>query len=209
MGETRQCASVAPQAETAWGGPMDHGVGYLTYSGDDFDTVVELYRRRVFSAIYRRIGNCDDAEDLTQEAFVKAYRAYDRFRGDAEVYTWLYRIAVNVCNRRFQQGRRESCLCMESLDQPVLGEDGPMQREVPDETFNPLRALEATEMRDVIHQAVQDLRPEYRVPIVLRESGLSYAVIAETMDIPVGTVKTRILRGRGLLRQRLGSYLGR
>lgn len=175
-----------------------------------FDAVVELYGRRIFNVIYRLVGDYDDAEDLTQETFVNAYRAYDRFRGDSAVYTWLYRIAVNVCKNRFKQERRSSRLRMESLDEPVMGEEGPMQREVPDESLNPLRAVESRELQDVIHRAIQELPPEYRVPIVLRElQELSYAEIAEIMQIPVDTVKTRIFRARGLLRNKLGGYIGR
>jgi RNA polymerase sigma-70 factor (ECF subfamily) len=98
---------------------------------------------------------------------------------------------------------------MQSLDEPVAGEEGTMQREVPDDRLNPYRAVEARELHEVIHRAIYDLPPEYRVPIVLRElQGLSYAEIAEIMQIPVDTVKTRIFRARGQLRNRLGPYLG-
>ncbi|HOM81066.1 MAG TPA: sigma-70 family RNA polymerase sigma factor [Armatimonadota bacterium] len=175
-----------------------------------FDAVFDQYHRKVYNVIYRLVGNQDDAEDLTQEAFVNAYRAYDRFRGDSQVYTWLYRIAVNVCKNRFKQEKRASRVRIDSLDEPVPGEDGPIQRDVPDDTLNPYRAVEAGELRSVIHQAILELPPEYRVPIVLRElQELSYAEIAETMGIPVDTVKTRIFRARGLLRNKIGPYLGR
>jgi RNA polymerase sigma-70 factor (ECF subfamily) len=174
-----------------------------------FDAVFDLYHRKVFNVIFRLVGDYDEAEDLTQETFVNAYRAYDRFRGESQVYTWLYRIAVNVCKNRFKQERRASRLPMDSLDEPLPGDDGPMQREVPDDKFNPLRAIEAGELRTVIHQAIQELPPEYRVPIVLRElQELSYAEIAQIMEIPVDTVKTRIFRARGLLRNKLAPYLG-
>lgn len=175
-----------------------------------FDAVFDLYHRKVFNVIYRLVGDYDEAEDLTQETFVNAYRAYERFRGESQVYTWLYRIAINVCKNRFKQERRAARLPMDSLDEPVPGDEGAMQREVPDETFNPLRAMEANELRDVIHQAIQELPPEYRIPIVLRElQELSYAEIAQIMEIPVDTVKTRIFRARGLLRNKLAPYLGR
>lgn len=175
-----------------------------------FDAIFDLYHRKVFNVIFRLVGDQDDAEDLTQETFVNAYRAYERFRGDSQVYTWLYRIAVNVCKNRFKQEKRASRVRMDSLDEPVPGEDGPMQRDVPDDSLNPLRAVEAGELRGVIHQAIQELPPEYRVPIVLRElQELSYAEIAEVMGIPVDTVKTRIFRARGLLRNKLGPYLGK
>ena len=175
-----------------------------------FDAIFDLYYRKVFNVIYRLVGDPDDAEDLTQETFVNAYRAYGRFRGDSQVYTWLYRIAVNVCKNRFKQERRASRVRMDSLDEPVPGEDGPMQRDVPDDSLNPYRAVESGELKSVIHGAIQELPPEYRVPIVLRElRELSYAEIAEVMGIPVDTVKTRIFRARGLLRTKLGPYLGR
>lgn len=175
-----------------------------------FDTVFALYERRVFNVIYRFVGNYDDAEDLTQETFVNAYRAFDRFRGDSAVYTWLYRIAVNVCKNRFKQEKRASRLRMDSLDEPVQGEEGPMQREVPDESLSPHRAAESRELQELIHRSIQELPPEYRVPIVLRElQELSYAEIAEVMQIPVDTVKTRIFRARGQLRNKLGPYLGK
>jgi len=174
-----------------------------------FDAIFDLYYRKVFNVIYRLVGDPDDAEDLTQETFVNAYRAYGRFRGDSQVYTWLYRIAVNVCKNRFKQERRASRVRMDSLDEPVPGEDGPMQRDIPDDSLNPYRAVESGELKSVIHRAIQELPPEYRVPIVLRElRELSYAEIAEVMGIPVDTVKTRIFRARGLLRTKLGPYLG-
>ena len=175
-----------------------------------FDAVYALFERKVFNVIYRLVGDFDDAEDLTQETFVNAHRAFDRFRGEAAVYTWLYRIAVNVCKNRFKHEKRASRVRMDSLDEPVMGEEGPMQREVPDDSLNPYRAVESRELKDVIHRAIQELAPEYRVPIVLREiDQLSYAEIAEVMQIPVDTVKTRIFRARGLLRKKLGPYLGR
>lgn len=175
-----------------------------------FDVIFDQYGKKIYNLIYRLVGNYDEAEDLTQETFVNAYRAFDRFRGDSAVYTWLYRIAINVCKNRFKREKRASHLRMESLDEPVLGEDGPMQREVPDETLSPHRAIESQELQRMIHQAIQELPPDYRVPIVLRElQELSYAEIAAIMQIPVDTVKTRIFRARGLLRTKLGPYLGR
>lgn len=173
-----------------------------------FDEVFARYERKVFNVIYRLVGNYEDAEDLTMETFVNAYRAFDRFRGDSAVYTWLYRIAINVCKNRFKQKKRSAHVAVESLDEPLMGDEGPMHREVPDDRLNPHRAVESQELQRVIQKAIAELAPEYRVPIVLRElQGLSYAEIAEVMQIPVDTVKTRIFRARRQLEARLRPYL--
>jgi RNA polymerase sigma-70 factor, ECF subfamily len=172
-----------------------------------FDAIYVLYERRIFNAIFRMIGNYDDAEDLMQETFVNGYRGIDRFRGDAAVYSWLYRIAMNVCKQRFRNERWASQLQVESLDEAVAGEEGAAQRELPDDSLNPYRIVESHELQAVVRRAIQELPREWQVPIVLREDRqLSYAEIAAIMEIPVNTVKTRIFRARGVLRRKLGAY---
>ena len=173
-----------------------------------FDTLYALHRGQVFNTILRQVGDYADAEDLTQETFVNAYQALDRFRGDAAASTWLHRIAANVCKSRFRHDSRASRGPVESLDEPVMGEEGAMQREVPDDSLNPYRLVEARELREVVQRAIEDLPRECRVPIALRENQqLSYAEIAALIELPVNTVRTRIFRARGLLRTRLRPYL--
>ena len=175
----------------------------------DFETLLRLYHKRVFSLIYRLIGNPDEVADLTQETFVRAFRAYPRFRGSpTAVYPWLCRIAVNGCKNRFREiGRREKYE-WRSLDDPVESGDDRLTLEMGDATGDPLRAVEQHELEGKIQEAIQALPPEYRTVLVLRDmQGLSYQEIADAAELSLEVVKVRLFRARGVLRRRLAPYL--
>lgn len=174
-----------------------------------FDALIAAYEKKIFNVIFRIIGDYEEAADLTQETFISAYRAWDRFRGDSKVYTWLYQIALNHCRNRLRQRGRVRAIQTESLDQPRDWEDseGFGGREISDSTRSPHVALEEKELREKILAAVQSLPPDYREVVVLRElQGLSYNEIAAATRISLDNVKTRLSRARAMLRRKLEFY---
>lgn len=174
-----------------------------------FDELVDRYERRIFNLIYRIIGDYDEAADLTQDTFVAAYRAFDNFRGDASAYTWLYRVAVNVCKNRFRELDKRRDMEGLSLDdgETGIGEvitDSGITTPLP----TPERVVEREEMRRLVEDAIQSLPEDYRIVAVLRDlNGLTYREIAEAADLSVDVVKTRLARARGMLRKKLERYL--
>jgi RNA polymerase sigma-70 factor (ECF subfamily) len=174
-----------------------------------FDALVAAYEKKIFNVIYRFLGDYEEAADLTQETFISAYKGFDRFRGDSKVYTWLYQIAINHCRNRLRQRGRARAMQIESLDQPLHGEDEDrsLRREVPDLTHAPQTVLEEKEMRQKILQAVESLPQEYREVMILREiQGLSYNEIADVTRLSLDNVKTRLSRARAMLRRKLEPY---
>ena len=174
-----------------------------------FDALVAEYEKKIFNVIYRIIGDYEEAADLTQETFISAYKAFDRFRGDSKVYTWLYQIALNHCRNRLRQRGRQRSIQTDSLDQPRdwEGEGESVSREIADSKSAPHVVLEEKELRERILAAVQSLPPDYREVVVLREiQGLSYNEIAEATKLSLDNVKTRLSRARAMLRRKLEHY---
>ncbi|HEY3282400.1 MAG TPA: sigma-70 family RNA polymerase sigma factor [Armatimonadota bacterium] len=173
-----------------------------------FDELIAKYEKKVFNLILRHINDYDDAADLTQETFINAYRAYGRFRGDSKVYTWLCQIALNACKNRFRQRDRVKPLTGPSLDEPVEDERGSVSRDFPDLTHAPHQVFEQKELGQQIEAAIAALPLDYRTVVILRDlQGLSYQEIAEAAGLSLETVKTRLHRGRLMLRRRLEPYL--
>lgn len=179
----------------------------------DFDALMARYEHAVYNAVYHLIGDSEEAGDLTQETFVSAFRAREHFRGEAKVYTWLYRIAVNHCKNRFKQRDRIREYEGVSLDGGFGGswsEDGEGQgesRPVADWSLSPERLLEQKELRAQIYRAVEGLASEYRIVLVLREmEGLNYSEIAEVTGLTMEAVKTRLSRARAMVRRRIEPY---
>lgn len=178
----------------------------------DFDALMARYERSIYNAIFHLVGDADEAGDLTQETFVSAYRAREHFRGDAKVYTWLYRIAINHCKNRFKQRDRLREYEGVSLDGgfgSAWGEDAESAetRPVADWSLSPERLLEQKELRAQIFRAVEALASEYRIVLVLREvEGLNYSEIAEVTGLTMEAVKTRLSRARAMVRRRIEPY---
>lgn len=175
-------------------------------SGDEsaFDELVVRHKDRVFRLCWRLLGDYDEANDSAQEAFVRAYRAMGRFRGDAAFSTWLYRIAWNACLNKVSSAgylRRKRTV---SLDRPLGGDgDGP-PLEVRDGGRSPVEALERKERALRVREAIGDLPGDQRAAVVLRDmEGLAYEEIAEITGCGLGTVKSRLARGRDRLRELL------
>ncbi|MCC6730804.1 MAG: sigma-70 family RNA polymerase sigma factor [Chthonomonadales bacterium] len=180
------------------------------HANRSFDALVAAYEKKIFNLVYRFLGDHEEAADITQETFISAYRAYRGFRGESQVYTWLYQIAVNHCRNRLRQRGRTRSLHMQSLDEPpAWDEGGPTSgREIADLSQAPHTVLEAKETRARILAAVETLPPEYREVVVLREmNGLAYNDIAATTGLTIDNVKTRLSRARAMLRRKLGPDL--
>jgi RNA polymerase sigma-70 factor (ECF subfamily) len=172
-----------------------------------FEQIYTKYEVKIFNLILRMVGNREDAEDLTVETFTNAYRAWDRFRGDARVSTWLHQIAVNNCKNRFKQRDRRKLFEPVSLDDGIETDSGELSREVADWRDAPERVLLDKELSTQIQRAVDALAPEYRVVLVLCEmEDMSYEEIARVTGLTIPAVKTRLHRARNMIRRRLEPY---
>lgn len=176
----------------------------------EFEQIVERYHSKVFQLAFRYTGDYEEACDLTQDTFVRAFNAWDEFRGDSQVYTWLYRIALNLCHnqqkRIVRRNRMERWSLDTSPDDDFEGGRGPI--EVADERPLPLARLEGDEMRHRLREALAQLPENYRVVIVLRDiEGLTYDEIARVTDSTLEAIKSRLFRARQTLRRILEPYM--
>lgn len=175
-----------------------------------FNRLVEERHGDIYALLYRLTEDPEEARDLTQETFLQAFRHLASFRGDADLRTWLYRIAVNQARNRWRWWKRRRRDRTVSLDAPVSGEiDSPLSAGLAgDEGLDPERQALAREREQALHAALRSLSRPYREVIVLRDiEGLSYEEVASTLDLNVGTVKSRLNRGRTELRRRLEGSL--
>ena len=171
-----------------------------------FNEVVTRYKAKVYNYIYRMTGSSDDAEDLTQEVFIRMYTSIDSFRSQSSLNTWLFRIASNLCVDRFRRGKNRTAAY--SLDEPVLGGETEGRHEVPDTTYEPHRLLENVEMAEQIQHALAQLPEKLRATLILHDvEGMPYEEIAQVVGCPLGTVKSRLFNARMQLRQKLSGYL--
>ena len=169
-----------------------------------FDMLVTKYQQRIMNLISRFVRDQDEVMDISQEAFIKAYRALPNFRGDSAFYTWLYRIAINTAkNFLVSQGRRPPGSDIDSSDAEHY-EGGDALRD----SGSPERLMFRDEIKTLIFKTIDELPEDLRTAIMLREiDGLSYEEIAESMDCPVGTVRSRIFRARDAIDQKIAPLL--
>lgn len=175
-----------------------------------FNRLVEERHGDIYALLYRLTEDPEEARDLTQETFLQAFRHLASFRGDADLRTWLYRIAVNQARNRWRWWKRRRRDRTVSLDAPVSEEiDAPLSAGLAGhEGLDPERQALAREREAALHAALKSLSRPYREVIVLRDiEGLSYEEVASTLDLNVGTVKSRLNRGRTELRRRLEGSL--
>jgi RNA polymerase sigma-70 factor, ECF subfamily len=169
-----------------------------------FDLLVRKYQHRVLKLVSRFVSDAAEAEDVAQEAFIKAYRALPAFRGDSAFYTWLYRIAINTAKNALVSNRRRPVDFDLDLQDPEQYERHARLKDAD----TPEGVLLTEEIRQVVEKALEQLPEDLRTAIVLRElEGLSYEEIAEAMDCPVGTVRSRIFRAREAIDKKLKPLL--
>ena len=171
-----------------------------------FDLLFGRYQRRICGLVARHVRDPEEVEDVAQEAFIKAFRALPKFRGESAFYTWLYRIAINTArNHEITRSRRPPGVDIDVEDAQFMdGADRLIDTESPD------AAASRDELAVAIEQAVAALPDDLRSALALREfEGLSYEQIAAVMESPVGTVRSRIFRAREALDRRIGHLLDR
>ena len=174
-----------------------------------FEKLVAHYQDRVYNYVLRMIYDPVEAEDVAQEAFVRAWQGLARFRGASSFQTWLYRIASNLAIDAARSRKRRG-LTTVSLDEPVEGMDASeLEHDLPDDTrYGPAESVEQDELRGYVWSAVAELSDKLRPVIVLADlQGLSYGEIAKILGCPVGTVKSRLFNARGQLRDKLRERL--
>jgi len=158
-----------------------------------FDLLILKYQHRIVSLVSRFVSDHAEAQDVAQEAFIKAYRALGNFRGDSAFYTWLYRIAINTAkNWLVARNRRPPASDIDAMDAEQYDMDSRLK-----ERDTPEHELLREEIEKTVHDAIAELPEDLRTAIMLREmDGMSYEDIATTMDCPIGTVRSRIFRAR-------------
>jgi len=158
-----------------------------------FDLLVLKYQHKIVSIVHRYVRENADVQDVVQEAFIKAYRALDNFRGDSAFYTWMYRIAINTAkNHLISRGRRPPATDIDVDDAEFLSDSENLR-----DLDTPEGNYFSDQLHDAVHEAIAKLPEDLRSAVTLREfEGLSYEEIAEVMACPVGTVRSRIFRAR-------------
>jgi len=165
-----------------------------------FDVLVLKYQHKIVGLVSRYLRDQDEILDVTQEAFIKAYRALPRFRGDSAFYTWLYRIAINTAKNHLVSKSRRPPDTDVDIDQGEFQNDSAVLRDIE----NPENSLATEQLEAVVYKAIDDLPEELKVAVTLREfEGLSYEEIAEVMQCPVGTVRSRIFRAREAIEKKI------
>jgi len=185
---------------------MDHELVARVQRGDSaaFDLLVRKYQHRIVALVGRYVSDWSECQDVAQEAFLRAYRALGSFRGDAQFYTWLHRIAVNTAkNHLVAHGRRPPTDDIDVADAEQYDAGARLR-----DNDTPERELMRHQMEQTVMRAVEALPEELRTAITLREvEGLSYEEIAARMECPIGTVRSRIFRAREAIEQELRPLL--
>jgi len=166
-----------------------------------FDLLVSKYQRRLIRLVSRLVKDPSEAEDVAQDAFIRAYRALPNFRGDSAFYTWLYRIGLNTAkNHLVSQGRKAPTATEFSSEDAEQRDDGQLLRDV----NTPESLMMSRQVGEAVNSAMDALGDDLKTAITLREiEGLSYEEIASAMNCPVGTVRSRIFRARDAIAARL------
>lgn len=196
-----------------WSEPVDHDADMMlverALEGNlaAFEQLVSRYQNKLVGFAARMLGDHDEAEDVAQEAFIKAYRALDSFRGQAQFSTWLYRIATNLCIDRARAKKRRPQQAY-SLDEPLDKDEDKGGREVPDSTFEPSKSVERKELRQTVRATMAEMPEKMRQVLIMCDmQGMPYEQIAQVLNCPIGTVKSRLFHARADLARRLRPYM--
>lgn len=175
-----------------------------------FEIIFNKYKQKIFNLIYRLLNDSHQAEDLTQETFLRAYKAYNSFRQEAHIYSWLYCIALNICREKIRCEAGQKKPTTVSLDQTFSDKDGKdLSEQISDPASNtPLEILEKESIRLKIKEAIASLPDKYSKIIILREiEQLSYEETAKILNISCELVGVRLIRARRMLRKKLKNFL--
>jgi len=200
-----------PSAEASAGQDVDDSVlvkAAQQGDGEAFGVLVDQYHGQVYGLIARMCGPAA-ADDLTQDVFLKALKALRRFQfqGEASFRTWLYRIGVNEAINELRQRKRRRQVMGPSLDEPVITDDGYVQRQLGDTTEEPYRLTVQNELQRVVHEVLGMLTEKQRTALVLIDlQGLTYEEAAGVLDCPLGTLKSRLVRARGTFAEKFRQH---
>ena len=171
----------------------------------DFELFFKKYEKSIFNLVYRMVDNYEDATDLTAQTFLQALRGYDNFRGQSNEYTWLYRIAVNLCKNHYRKKERMNSITVISINAGYENSDFDIEDK---QAVDPLTSISSKELQKELMSAINTLTPELKESLLLRDAnGLSYQEIVEVTGCTLETVKSRIFRARTILREKLGPIL--
>jgi RNA polymerase sigma-70 factor (ECF subfamily) len=174
-----------------------------------FDEIVERYQHKIYGYVKRLVGNETDAEDITQEVFLKALNSLHRFRQESSLQTWLFRIATNLCRDAHRRRQREKgwlSLWRQADEQNETEEGGIV--DPPDDRFNPEKLLLHEELSAMLSQAIEQLPLAMREVLILHDvEQMPYEEIAQALGVPLGTVKSRLFHARARLRESLANYV--
>ncbi len=169
-----------------------------------FDLIVKRYKNQLLNFVYRFLGNAEEAEDLVQETFLRVYRNRKAYQKVAKFSTWIYTIAGNLAKTELRKRKRRKFFSISDLGYNEKDYD------ISDDAFNPEKDVDGRMKEEIIHREIEDLSPKFREVILLRDvQQLSYEEISQIVNIPLGTVKSRVNRGRLKLQERLKHMLER
>jgi RNA polymerase sigma-70 factor (ECF subfamily) len=207
IGEEEMAAVALATRATSVGSSVEAEFIENLKSGDAaaFDTLVLRYTNDIYALLYRLTEDAEEASDLTQETFLQTFKAIKNFRGEADLKTWLYRIAINESRNRLRWWKRRRREKTDSLDAPIGGSETPLGETISGNFASPEDAILRREREKTLIKALRDLPGIFKEAVVLCDiEGLSYEEIAVALEINIGTVKSRIARGREELRRKLG-----
>jgi RNA polymerase sigma-70 factor (ECF subfamily) len=200
--------AAAPSSEARAGGEAQFIERLRAGEAAAFDRLVQERSGEVYALLYRMTEDPEEARDLTQETFLRIFQSIDRFRGDADLKTWIYRIAINQARNRWRWWRRRRRDVTVSLDAQDSGHEQPFSARLKDGGLDPEQETLLHEREMALRSALHMLGRSYREVVILRDvEGLSYEEVAATLEISIGTVKSRLSRGRQELRRKIGSSL--
>lgn len=171
-----------------------------------YEEIIGLYEKKVFSTIYYMVKNDNEVEDIAQEVFIKIYKNLGNFKEESSLYTWIYRITVNVCIDELKKRKK-----VVYLDEKIDTKDGEVELQLPDDSKSPTDIAEDNDLKDRLEKCIKKLPESQRMMIILRDiKGFTYMEIAEIMKMNLGTVKSKINRARASLKELLeedGTFL--